>query len=369
MTRPSLCIVNWNGERHLRRSLPAAERLRESFCEILVVDNGSTDGSLDYLRRHHPEVRVARLPENRGAGAARNLGIAEARSDRILFIDNDVELLPGCPEALSTALDARKDAIAAQATVLYRERPEIIQYAGAGAHYLGLMVLEHADRPVTEAGTRIRTNNSLVTCCFMLDRARLDADLRFEESYFYINEDHDFGLQIRLRGGVILAVPDARVLHGEGAEGVSIRQLGRYSRTRVHYTIRNRWLLLARIHATRTLILTLPAHLLFELGQLAVALRRGWFAEWRGAVAWMVAQRRTILEQRRRLQACRKLGDGAFLAGGAPPFRAELASSGFERMVRGALDRFFAGYWPLVRPFVDRQRATNGPVQPEPEAR
>ena len=64
----SLCMINYNGEAYLRESLPAALRQAERFAEILLVDNGSTDGSLDLVEREFPAVRVVRMGENCGAG-------------------------------------------------------------------------------------------------------------------------------------------------------------------------------------------------------------------------------------------------------------------------------------------------------------
>lgn len=346
--RPSLCMINYNGEAHLRRSLPAAVARADEFAEILLVDNASTDGSLAFVERHFPMVRILRLPDNRGPGAARNAGIREAVSDRILMLDNDVVLLDGCAQALSAALDAHPRAAAAAATVLYAGNRELVQYDGADHHYLGLMILHNADVPLSERRTGIRTTTSLVTCCFMLDRSRLATEVWFDEDFFIYFDDHDFGLQLRELGHDILSVPDALVLHGQGTENLSIRQLGTYSRRRVLYTIRNRWLLILKHYSARTLLLLAPMLLVYEAAQLAVALRKGWGGVWLEAAGWTLRRLPAILARRRLVQKQRRLSDREILKGGALPLRPELAASPGEILARRFLDRLVIGYWRMI---------------------
>ncbi|GBD44997.1 Putative glycosyltransferase EpsH [bacterium HR40] len=346
--RPTLCIINYNGETHLRQSLPAAVAQADLFAEILLVDNGSSDGSVAFVEQHFPMVRILRLPDNRGAGAARNAGIREAASDRILMLDNDVVLLDGCAEALAASLDAHPTAAAAAATVLYARNPTIVQYDGADSHYLGLMILQNADRPLAERQASVRFTNSLVTCCFMLDRRRIPPGVQFDEDYFYIAEDHDFGLQLREAGCEILAVPHAYVLHGDGTAELSIRQLGGYSRLRVLCTIRNRWLILAKHYAARTLLVLAPMLLLYELVQLAAVIKKGWWREWCEAARWMIRHLPETLDKRRRIQQQRRLPDRAILVGGPLPLRPELVTSSGERLARRMLDWLVSSYWRIV---------------------
>ena len=342
-------MINYNGEAHLRLSLPAAVAQADQFAEILLVDNGSTDSSLAFVESSFPTVRILRLNENRGPGAARNAGIRAAMSDRILLLDNDVVLLDGCAAALSAALDAHPQAVAAAATVLYADRPHIVQYDGADNHYLGLMMLQNADVPLAERRAELRPTSSLVSCCFMLDRRRLGGEAWFDEDFFIYYDDHDFGLQLRLLGFGILSVPDALVLHGSGTEHLSIRQLGSYSRRRVLYTIRNRWLILLKHYSAQSLLLLSPMLLFYEGAQLAIAVRKGWGGVWLEAAGWTLRHLPAILARRRHLQRRRRLPDREILKDGPLPLRPELTTSRWERLARHLLDRLARGYWQLVR--------------------
>ncbi len=372
-SKPSLCIINYNGARHLRRSLPAAWALRQSFAEIVLVDDASTDEALAWVAAEFPAVRIVRHEVNRGPASARNTGIRVARSDRILFADNDVVLLPGCAEVLMAALDAHPAAAVAAATVLDARHPDIIQYDGAGAHFAGQLIPRHAGMALARRRVPpVRFENSLITCCFMLDRGRIDAATRFDDDIPMYFEDHDFGLTLRERGHLILSVAEARVLHGEGTEGVSIRSTGTYTPVRVRELISRRWYIILKHYQLRTLLLLAPALLLFEAAQLAMVLRRGWWPHWRAALARLVRDRRQLWAKRREHQRRRRVPDGLILEGGPLPLRAEMVGSAGERLARRVLEMALEGWWRLVRPALDRKRppgaeahpAVTGPLSP-----
>ncbi|MDX6749581.1 glycosyltransferase family 2 protein [Geminicoccaceae bacterium 1502E] len=343
--RPSFCMINYNGEAVLREALGAAMRQAHLFCEMLLVDNGSSDGSVALVTREFPAVRVVRLPENGGAGAARNAGFREARSDVILCLDNDVAVAEGCLQQLVEALERHPGAVVAMPAVVYAHRREVIQYAGAGSHYLGLMTLHQQDRPLADADRRVCKVASVVTCAFLVDRSRLGDAAPFDEAFFYQMEDHDFGVRLRARGLEVLAVPGAVVFHGKGTEGMSIRHTGDYSSARVYYLIRNRWLFLLKNYGGRTLLVLAPMLLVYETVQLAMVLKKGWTAEWARAGRWVLGHRRQIAAERRRVQGLRRLPDRTLLENGPVPFRDEMVRGRLERLGRRALDAMATVYW------------------------
>jgi GT2 family glycosyltransferase len=348
----SLCMINYNGEAYLRDSLPAAFRQAELFEEIILVDNGSTDGSVNLVERDFHTIRIVQLGENRGACGARNAGIRAARTDLLLFLDNDVMLQDGCAERLIQALEAHPDAIIAAPSVIYLTAPDIVQFCGADNHYLGLMIPRHENTPLAQVDPRIRRTDSLVTACFLVDRTRLVDPEPFDEFYFIYMDDHDFGIRQRALGYAILAVPEAHVLHGEGQAGLSIRKLGKYTGTRVYLVIRNRWLFLLKHYKVRSLALLSPILIVYECAQLVIVIKKGWIREWARALGWIVRQFPTVLAKRRVVQSTRKLPDRSFLTAGPVPFRPELTTGSLERIGKSALDAIVIGYWKLVAPLI-----------------
>src|SRR5262245_31258966 len=130
-SKPSLCIINYNGMSTLPMILPAARDIADRFQEILIVDNNSTDGSIDFIQKQFPEVRLVRRPDNLGPGAALNTAIREAAADLILLMDNDVTLTALCVERLVDALTSHPTAVLAMPAIVYAHRRELVQYDGA----------------------------------------------------------------------------------------------------------------------------------------------------------------------------------------------------------------------------------------------
>ena len=93
-------IVNWNGRRWLDDCLEALQQQDRLADEIVVVDNGSTDGSADYLRTQHPTVQVVALDRNAGFAGGNNAGVEGARTTYLAFLNNDTRARPGWLAAL-----------------------------------------------------------------------------------------------------------------------------------------------------------------------------------------------------------------------------------------------------------------------------
>ncbi len=350
MTAPvTLCIINYNGERYLPRTLGAVRESGLAFDEVLLVDDASPDRSVALVRESWPEVTVLSQARNGGPGAARNAGYAAARNDLILFVDNDVALTPECAERLRTALLEREGAAVAMPRVLYAGRPDIIQYEGADCHFLGLMALRRVDQPDAAAPAGVEETGSVVTCAFLVHRGRRGSSPPFDESFIFNYEDHDFGVRTRIMGQIVLAVGDARVLHGEGTAGLSFRQGRERSPIRVYCLIRNRWRILLQSFQLRSLVLLAPCLAVYEIVQLAGVVKKGWLGPWLRAVGWILTHPGTILGRRRAVQSTRRTPDRAVLLGGLVPFTPGFAPGGVERLVRNGLDRFVAGYWRMVR--------------------
>ncbi len=348
MSKPTLCVINYNGAGFLPATLSVACALADRFAAIVVIDNGSQDGSVELIERDFPAVKIVRLPENLGAGGARNAGLREAPTDLILFIDNDVALTERCVDSLLAAIAQNPNAALAAAAIIYAHQRDTMQYDGAECHFLGMQTLLDEDRPLTSISSEVRKVGSMSTCCFIADRSRLPRDEFFDESFFYMFEDHDFGVRVRARGPEVLSVPAAHCYHGAGTSGLSIRQLGTYSSKRVYYLIRNRWLFVLKNFSARTLVVMAPLFLFYELSQLLIVTKKGWIRHWWQSLTWIVSNLPKILEQRRRIQRLRTVPDRQILVGGRIPFRRELTAGAIERAALAVLDAIVVSYWKVA---------------------
>jgi GT2 family glycosyltransferase len=349
-SRPiSLCLINYNGASHLNHSLGAVRRSNLRFAQVMLVDNGSTDESRALVEHCYPEVQVLRLDQNHGPAAARNAGFRSARHDLILFVDNDVAIGPDCAFQLQAALGKRAGAAAAMPRVLHADRRDIIQYEGADCHFLGHMIPRCCELPQDSAPVEVVEVSSMITACFLLDRAVWGGDLPFDPSFVFNYEDHDLGVRSRMRGHRLLAVPSAVCLHGTGTPGLSHRPGAQHSELRVYCLMRNRWRIMLHCFSARTLLLLAPALLLFELFQLAGCLRRGWLGVWLRAAGWMMSHPGMTLRRRRQVQQARRTADRAILQGGDVPFSRGLAQGWVERAACAGLNRLSRGYWRIIQ--------------------
>lgn len=350
-SRPALCVINYNGAHHLRQALPRVAELRHQFGDVVLVDDASTDDSVAIMEGLLPQAQIVRLTENSGPGAARNAGLRATRATRVLFMDNDV--LPGTElvPTLCGALDAQPAAVMAVPRVVSLEDPDRIEYEGGDAHVSGLMTLRTAGALVsrTPAAGDVAAIGSLVTCCFLLDRARWGQDDLFDERLRIYFEDHELGLRARMRGLDLLAVPAAVCQHGSGTPDVSIRATGRHVPERVRNTILNRWQVILKLYEGRTLMLMAPYLALFELYQLAGCMVLGWGRHWWEAARELLRRSADIRMRRRAFQATRVRGDTLVLSAGPHPFNPALARRAPVRLLQATLDVAASLNWALVR--------------------
>jgi GT2 family glycosyltransferase len=102
--RASLVVVVWNGIQFLRRCLQSLTQELAASDELIVVDNASTDGSVDFVTEHFPGARLARLPSNLGYAGGVNYGLSLARGQQFFIFNQDLELRPGWLSHMSTVL-------------------------------------------------------------------------------------------------------------------------------------------------------------------------------------------------------------------------------------------------------------------------
>jgi GT2 family glycosyltransferase len=342
-------VVNYNGAAVLPQTLRALACALLPADEVIVVDDASADGSEAMVQQELPQARVLRQPVRSGPAAARNRAFHQATRRHVLFLDNDVRIAPGCLEELMAALAAYAKAAAAMPRVLRLDGHETVQYDGAAAHLLGLMILENAGRPTSGLGEETREIGSIVSACLLIDRDRLAYADPFDGAFGIYLEDHDLGLRARLAGATLLAVPRGICFHGEGTPGLSLRLMGRYAPERVIAVIRNRWRILLKDYSVWTLIVLCPVMAAFELFQFVGAAKKGWLAYWWRAARETAYALPAILAERRRVQAMRQVSDRDLFVSGPLPFTSLLVHGALERAGRHVLETFVAAYWRLCR--------------------
>lgn len=360
MTEPgaagvSAVLCNFNGEDYLPECLDALLALETPLDEVLVVDDASTDGSVALLEeRYAGRVRVLTAERNGGPCVARNRGLREARNRRVLLVDNDVVVEPDILGKLTAALDARPDAVAAQPRSVVYDAPDVVHYDSAWFHYIGVMSLRNFFTPLAEAeGEGVVDVDGLVALTALVDRDKVVEAGSFDESFFYLMEDYDLALRLRLRGWALLSVEDAIVRHKGGTVGLSFREDRegrRYPGRRAYYHARNRLMIPVKCYRWRTLLFCAPAFVTYELVWLVFSAVKGNLGPTaRGKLAFW-SELGNVLRARREIQRTRAVDDRDLLRGGPLTLTPQLVAKPTSRLAMQALDVWLRFWWTLVRP-------------------
>ncbi|MBI1790360.1 MAG: glycosyltransferase family 2 protein [Acidobacteria bacterium] len=239
----SVIVVNWNRRELLRaclKSLESQTGFDPGAVEVIVVDNGSTDGSAEMAEREFRVVLI-RNRENRGFCAANNQGIAAARGQWIALLNNDAEADPYWLRELERVFEGRPEVGMAASKILVHEDPRRIDKAGH------LIYLDGQNRGrgsgEIDRGQYDRLEETLWPdgCAAMYRREMLDLIGGFDEDLFAYADDAELGLRARIAGWKCLYAPGAVVRHHRGAT------LGVQSARRLELIERNRVLLAAKL--------------------------------------------------------------------------------------------------------------------------
>jgi len=217
--RASVIIPNWNGWRYLRPCLASLAAQTYRCFEIIVVDNASTDGSVEAVRREFPNVRVLALTRNGGYSAGCNAGVREARGEIVVFLNNDIEAEPTWLEALLDALDRHPDAGSAASRMMLYDQPTHIHSAGDTYGVDGLPDSRGVWQPY---GPPYDLERYVFGGCggtLAYHKDVLDEIGLFDETFFMYCEDVDLNWRAQLAGYRCIYTPDAVVRHHLSATG------------------------------------------------------------------------------------------------------------------------------------------------------
>ncbi len=236
----SVIIVNWNGKSLLKECLNSLAAQTAKEIEIILVDNGSQDGSADYVREQYPAVRLVSLPENLGFAGGNNAGIKVARGEYIALLNNDTKTDPAWLENLLSEAESSPHSTGMWASkILSYDNPGIFDNVGLLLYPDGLGRgrgrLEKDQGQYDQPGEAFFPSG----CAGLYRRAMLIEIGLFDEEFFAYADDVDIGLRARLAGWGCWYVPSARVYHKYSASSTA------YSPFKAFLVERNRiWVLL-----------------------------------------------------------------------------------------------------------------------------
>lgn len=361
----TVAVICYNSAAYIERCLRTVRAAVPPDTAILVVDNGSADGSADLARRVDPACRVVALPQNIGHSAACNLALQLAETTWVLLQDHDTYVPEGWLAPLLRAAAHTWPHTAMVSARAVFAGGECLHHDGGHVHFVGHMTLSHGFAPpaahpvapgtIWEVGAQAATS-------LLVHRERALAAGGFDARFFIYLNDWELALRMRLRGWRCYVAPDSVVYHLQGNKETSWRGEGAYPARRAFLIYRNRWMTLLKCYSLRTLVLCAPAILLYEALLLAMALRKGWLGAYGEALRAVFVQRDALMIQRAHIQSTRVVSDADLLSARGLSFVPGLVR-GPARLAQAALEGFFAAYWFLVRPLL----GGSGQRRPQPD--
>lgn len=233
MQEVSVVIPNFNGMAYLDGVLSSLERQTIRNFEVILVDNGSADGSCAFVSAEYPWVHMIQLPENYGFSRAVNEGIRAARSPYVLLLNNDTEAEPDFLEEMVAALRRHKKAFSCQAKMIQLHDRDKMDDAGNYYCALGWAFARGKGKDISHYD---REQKIFSTCAgaAIYRKKFIDRIGDFDEEHFAYLEDLDIGYRARICGYQNWYAPKAKVYHvGSGTSG------SRYNSFKVRLAARN----------------------------------------------------------------------------------------------------------------------------------
>lgn len=298
----SVIIVNWNGRNLLSECLDGLRQQEYQQFHTIVVDNGSIDGSVDFVSYNYPEVEIIALAENAGFAAGNNIAIERAKTKYIALLNNDAVPHPLWLHHLVGALESHPEAGLAASKMVFHHNPEIIDRAGDA---------------YTRAGTGLLRGRGVQASCYnrkewifgacagaALYRSIMLEDIGFfDEDFFLVYEDVDLSFRAQLKGYKCIFVPEAVAYHRASSSIVYDSPVS------VYYSHRNLEWVYAKNMPARIILKTIFPHVAYDIAAFFYFAANGRLKEFMRAKWDALSGMNRALDKRRRIQDNRKVDD------------------------------------------------------------
>ena len=308
----SVIIINMNGRDYLKKCLPSL--IDESYKnkEIIIVDNGSVDGSVEFVKKNYSKILVIENKFNAGFAGANNQGYKKTHGKYLFLLNNDTMIPKVLFKPLVDFMETDSSVGATQPRVLRQNEPEKLDSVGSFFTRSGFLYHFGFGHKDTKALRRVRPLFSAKGCSLMLRKSLIDRIGLFDKDFFAYFEETDLCWRIWLSGFKIFYVPDSYVLH----KGWGTTSRMNFSFINFH-SYKNRIYSLIKNLSCWNLVSILPVNIFFSVVASVADLFTGklkeCFSIWK-AFYWILLNMDKVLVERRHIQTgIRKIKDSEFL--------------------------------------------------------
>lgn len=310
----SIIILNYNGKKWLEKCLPSWRKVTYPNVEVIVVNNGSTDDSAEYVKNKFPEVRLLDIHPNRGFAGGNNYGVQKAKGKYVMLLNNDTIVSPGLLEPIVELMEKHTTIGVVQPqmrNMIYPDSHDAVAsyYTSTGFlyHYGYMQSIKNAQYKKQLFAYSIKGSGMVMRKKEYLELGGLDEDF-----VCYV-EETDLCHRYWLAGKKVLYYPKS-YMHHYGGGDMSIMEKGEVT---IFRSFRNRYVSYIKNFSIIELIKVLPIHMVFCEAYVLAFLLRGQFkkalAAQRGVFWWMF-HLPEILKKRKYIQTkIRKIPDQEML--------------------------------------------------------
>jgi GT2 family glycosyltransferase len=223
LAKTAVVILNWNGKNFLEKFLPSVLKHSLGHAEVIVADNASSDGSVEYLKSTFPEVRIIQNPTNGGFAKGYNDALAQVESEYYILLNSDIEVTENWIQPVIELLENHQDVIACQPTIRSYHQPEKFEYAGAAGGFIDAYgypfcrgrIFQNLEDDQGQYNEPVEVFWATGACLFVkADKFRELGG--FDADFFAHMEEIDFCWRARHAGYKIMVCPDSKVFHVGG---------------------------------------------------------------------------------------------------------------------------------------------------------
>jgi GT2 family glycosyltransferase len=296
----SVIVVCSNAKQHLPVCLESLHRQTHPSVEVIVVDNGSTDGSREYIESAHPWVHIHSTGANLGYAPANNAGFSVAAGEYLVVLNPDTEVDPDFVTGLVEAIEQESAGLATSRICFFGDRG-VINACGNEVHLTGIGYCRGLGEPVERFDSRAQVA-SISGCAFMIRRDVLVRIGGFDDDYFMYVEDTDLSIRANIAGYRIVYAPRSIVYHKYSLKMTPLK---------FFLLERNRRQTLIKNLSWGTIVALLPPIWMTGALMWVYAILHGpeYIRAMLRAQVWIYRNWGLILAKRRRMQALRKVGD------------------------------------------------------------
>ncbi len=302
MDKVSVIIVNWNGKRLLSECLDGLRHQIYQPLSIILVDNGSSDGSIDFVNHNYPEVKTIALPKNVGFSAANNYAFNTIKTEYVALLNNDAIAHPLWLKHLVEALEYHPEVGFAASKMLFYDNPETIDRAGDSYTRAGTGLLRGRGESVSNYNKQEWIFGACAGAALYRTLMLRDIGL-FDEDFFLVYEDVDLSFRAQLKGYKCLFVPEAVVYHKASSSIVYDSPIS------VYYSHRNlEWVYIKNM-SSELILKTIWLHIIYDLAAFLFFAANGRAKEFIMAKWDALKGVKRMLKKRKQIQRNKKVDD------------------------------------------------------------